>query len=74
VSIVTAVVPDLYTDSVAVLLPNVNISALGEKASFSTRIISSHSRTSIGGTSLVKGVIQKNTSSSINCTATAVVF
>ena len=74
VTLVKKAIPDLYTDTITVLLPDVNVVKLGAKVKFNTQLISSRARTSIAGTKLVDGVIQKNIIYPISCTATAVIF
>lgn len=74
VTLTKKTIPDLYTDTVSVLLPDVNAAKLGAKVKFSTQLISSRAHTSKGGIQLVNGVIQKNTVYPVSCTATAVIF
>jgi hypothetical protein len=74
VTLTKKTIPDLYTDTITVLLPDINVAKLGAKVTFNAQLISSRARTSIAGTQLVNGVIQKNIVYPINCTATAVVF
>ncbi|MFZ2726385.1 MAG: hypothetical protein WAX77_09055 [Methylococcaceae bacterium] len=66
--------PDLYTDSLTVLLPDVNVNALGESVSFKSQLLVTRTATSIGGPALVNGVIQSNSAKTLECTATAVLF
>lgn len=73
-TLTTAVIPDLSTDTLTLLLPDVNVSGFGPKTAFTTRLFKTSTRTSIGGPRLVDGVIQNNTSMPLKCTATAAVF
>jgi len=74
VTLTTAAIPDLSTDTLTVLLPDVNVSGFGAKTDFLTRLFQTKTLTSFGGPSLVEGVIQNNRSVPVKCTATAVVF
>lgn len=74
ITITKRAVPDAYTDTLSVVLPDVNVKNLGAKVKFNAQLISTHALTSIGGSALVTGVIQKNTTYPLTCTATAVVF
>ena len=74
VSVVKEAVSDLYADRITMLFPNVNVTQLGAKVKFATKMIYSHNRTSLGGSALVNGVVEKNTFLPITCTATALVF
>lgn len=67
-------VPDLRTDTLTLVLPDVNVSEFGASEEFDTRVYGTRSLTSIGGPQLVEGVIQNNASRLVHCTATAVVF
>lgn len=69
-----ASIPDLYTDTLSFVKPDVNVNGFGESVSFFTRLYGTRSHTSIGGTRLVNGVIQDSQSRLIHCTATAAVF
>ena len=73
-TLTTDVIPDLFTDTLTLLLPDVNISGFGPKTSFATRLFKTRIHTSIGGPQLVDGVIQSNRSAPLKCTATAAVF
>jgi hypothetical protein len=73
-TIIKAAVPDLQTDFLTLLAPDVNLSGFGASTQFSTRVFATRSRTSIGGPQLVLGPIQTNTSVAVICKATAAVF
>lgn len=73
-TLTTDVIPDLFTDTLTLLLPDVNLSGFGPKRRFVTRLFKTRTRTSIGGPQLVDGVIQINKSAPLKCTATAAVF
>jgi hypothetical protein len=73
-SLTKASVPDLYTDTLTFVKPNVNVSGFGETVSFFTRLFSTRNHTSIGGPQLVEGVIQNSQSKLLHCIATAAVF
>lgn len=74
ISIIKTAQPDLYTDTLTLLLPDINVSTLGERVNFKSQLLTTHTVSSIAGSALVKGVIQSNSAKTINCTATAVVF
>lgn len=74
VSMVKSATPDLSTDYLTVLLPDVNVTTLGAETKFNSSLFITHSRTSIGGPTLVMGAIERNNTRSLACTATAVVF
>jgi hypothetical protein len=70
-TITRAAVPDLRTDTLTLLLPDVNVSDfIGAYKKFDTRIFSTRTRTSFGGTQFVEGVIQNNASRIVHCTGT----
>ena len=73
-TLVKSVTPDLQTLTVSVLLPDVNLTKLGDRVAFESQLFQTKTLTSIGGTALVNGVIQYNTTQALHCTATAVVF
>jgi hypothetical protein len=73
-TLITEAIPDAYTDTLTLLLPDVNVSGFGAKTAFVTRLFKTRTHTSIGGPQLVDGVIQSNSSVALKCTATAVVF
>jgi hypothetical protein len=73
-TITRAAIPDLQTDTLTLLLPNINLNGFEASTEFNTVIFSTRTRTSIGGPALVEGVIQKNTPRFVNCTATVAVF
>ncbi|MEQ1543431.1 hypothetical protein [Methyloglobulus sp.] len=68
-TITRAAVPDLRTDTLTLLLPDVNVSnSIGSYKSFDTRVFTTRTRTSFGGPQFVEGVIQNNTSRIVHCT------
>jgi hypothetical protein len=67
-TITHAAVPDLRTDTLTLLLPDVNVSNFGAYKKFDTRVFSTRTRTSFGGTQFVEGVIQNNASRIVHCT------
>ncbi|MEQ1546706.1 hypothetical protein [Methyloglobulus sp.] len=70
-TITRATVPDRHTDTLTLLLPDVNVSDfVGAYKKFDTRIFSTRTRTSFGGTQFVEGVIQNNASRIVHCTGT----
>lgn len=74
VGMVKTSVPDLYTNTMTVLLPDVNVTTLGESINFKSKFLITHAIDSIGGAQLVNGVIQNNSVITLECSATAVVF
>ncbi len=73
-TLTTEVIPDAFTDTLTLLLPDVNLTGFGPKATFATQLFKTRTLTSIGGPQLVDGVIQINRSAPLNCTATTAVF
>ena len=74
-TLTTDVVPDGFTDTLTLLLPDVNITGFGPTtATFATQLFKTRTLTSIGGPQLVDGAIQLNRSAPLKCTATAAVF
>ena len=73
-SLTKASVPDLYTDTLTFVKPDVNVSGFGESVDFFTRLFRTRSHTSVGGPQFVEGVIQSSQSKLIHCKATAAVF
>ena len=73
-TLTTDVIPDAFTDTLTLLLPDVNISGFGPKIMFVTHLFKTRTRTSIAGPQLVDGVIQSNSPAPLKCTATAAVF
>jgi hypothetical protein len=73
-TLVKSATPDLKTLTVSVLLPDVNVTKLGDKVTFNSQLFHTKTLTSIGGPALVNGAIQSNTAQELYCTATAVVF
>lgn len=70
----TGQIPDLHTDTLTLLLPDVNILNFGGTKSFNTRLMKTRTLTSIAGPQLVDGVIQNNRFISMKCTAELVAF
>ncbi|MEE9355144.1 MAG: hypothetical protein V3U75_06095 [Methylococcaceae bacterium] len=66
--------PDLYTDTLTFVKPDVNVNEFGESVDFIATVFSTRSHTSFGGPRLVEGVIQRSRLKLVHCTATAVVF
>jgi hypothetical protein len=66
--------PDLYSDTLTVLLPDINVSALGKQITFNSQLLITRTADSIAGPQLVNGVIQSNSAKTLICTAQAVVF
>lgn len=66
-------VPDSHSDSLTLLAPDVNVSALPNKlpVEFMTLFFSTRTFTTIGGPSLVPGVIQESSSQPLACKASA---
>jgi hypothetical protein len=74
VTLTTEQVPDAYTDTLTLMAPDVNVSGFGATTKFQTRLFKTRTFTSIGGPSLVNGVIQDNRSVLMQCEATALAF
>lgn len=72
VSVTLEVVPDAWTKTLTILLPQVNV-ATGA-VTFTTQAITTTSRTSIGGPMLVAGALESWTYASMSGSASAVVF
>jgi hypothetical protein len=73
-TLTTETIPDLQTDTLTLLLPDVNVSNFGDTAKFATLLFKTRTLSSIGGPTLVEGVIQNNKAIPLKCTATAAVF
>ncbi|MEQ1528886.1 MAG: hypothetical protein ABL925_06180 [Methylococcales bacterium] len=73
-TITQAAAPDLSTDTLTLLLPDVNVIDFGASEKFDTRVFTTRTQTSIGGPQLVDGVVQNNASRLVHCTGTAAVF
>jgi hypothetical protein len=73
-TITRAAIPDLQTDTLTLLLPDINLNGFGASINFNTVVFSTRTRTSIGGPALVEGVVQRNNPRFVNCTATVAVF
>jgi hypothetical protein len=74
ISMVKTSVPDLYTDTMTLLLPDVYVTGLGDHINFKTKFLITRAADSIGGPQFISGVIQTNRVVTLNCSATAVVF
>jgi hypothetical protein len=73
-TLTTERIPDLHTDTLTLLLPDVNILNFGGTKSFTTRLMSTRTLSSLAGPQLVDGVIQNNRFISMKCTAELVAF
>jgi hypothetical protein len=70
-TITRTAVPDVRTDTLTLLLPDVNVSnVIGSYKKFDTRVFTTRTQTSFGGPQLVEGVIQNNASQIVHCTGT----
>ncbi len=69
-TITRAVVPDFRSDTLTLLLPDVNVRNSGAYRKFDTRVFSTRTRTSFGGPQFLEGVIQNNASRIVHCTGT----
>jgi hypothetical protein len=69
-TITRSAVPDIRTDTLTLLIPDVNVRNSGAYKKFDTRIFSTRTRTSFGGPQFVEGVIQNNASRIVHCNGT----
>jgi uncharacterized protein YdeI (BOF family) len=74
VTVVRSLVPDSFIDTITFLAPDVNVTAKTPEVSFKTEVFFTRTRTSIGGPSLVGGVVQSSTSRALVCTASRLDF
>jgi hypothetical protein len=74
ISMVKTSVPDLYTDTMTLLLPDVYVTDFGNQTNFKTKFLITHASDSIGGPQFISGVIQTNRVTTLNCSATTVAF
>ena len=74
VTIVRKQIPDLYTDTLTLIAPDVNLKAKGARVGFTTELFSTRTNTTIAGPQQVLGLIQQSTSKRLYCAATAVDF
>ena len=74
VTVVRREVPDSFTDTITFVAPDVNVTSSTPAVSFRTELFFTRTRTSIGGPSLVVGVIQSSTRRTLVCTASHVDF
>ena len=74
VTVVRSFVPDSFTDTITFVAPDVNVTGKTPEVSFRTELFFTRTRTSIGGPSLVSGVIQSSTRRTVVCTASRLDF
>lgn len=74
VTVVRRLAPDSFTDTVTFVAPDVNVTAKTPEVSFRTELFFTRTFTSIGGPSLVNGVIQSSTRRTVVCTASHLDF
>ena len=74
VTVVRREVPDSFTDTITLVAPDVNVTASTPEVSFRTELFFTRTLTSIGGPSLVPGVIQSSTRRTLVCTASHLDF
>ena len=74
VTIAKPSLPEVFSDTLTLLAPDVNISERLGSVDFTTRLFSTRTRTSLGGPQFVEGLIQRNTSQLLLCSASAVAF
>ena len=64
-------VPNVFTETLTVILPAVNVTERRPEVTFATRFFKTHTRTPKGGPEQVKGLIQQSTSYRLVCKACA---
>lgn len=74
VTVARAIVPDSFIDTITLVTPDVNVTAKTPEVTFRTELFFTRTRTSIGGPSLVAGVIQSSTRRTVVCTASHLDF
>lgn len=74
VTVVRRTIPDLFTDTLTLLVPDVNLTANTPNVTFTTSFFATRTRTSVGGPALVEGLIQQSTSQPVVCNASGVIF
>ncbi len=71
-TLTTSVVPDAYTDTVTLLLPDVIVDgSQPQPLTFRTWLFTTRTNTSFGGPLFTTGVIQSSRSVGVSCTAKA---
>ena len=74
VTVVRSIAPDAFIDTITFLAPDVNVTAKTPEVTFRSELFFTRTRTSLGGPSLVTGVIQSSTSRALACTASHLDF
>jgi hypothetical protein len=74
VTVVRREVPDAFTDTITFVAPDVNVTSSTPEVKFSTELFFTRTFTSIGGPSLVVGVIQSSTRRTLGCVASHLKF
>ena len=74
VTIVRRELPDAFTDTITFVAPDVNVTAKTPEVKFDTELFFTRTFTSIGGPSLVTGVIQSSTRRTVGCVASYLNF
>ncbi len=64
-------VPDLYSTSIGLILPNVNTFPDGKSSNFNATYFKVTHQTSIAGDQLVRGALEKVSYTTLSCTASA---
>jgi len=74
VSIVTAQTPDLSTETLTLIVPDVNVTDAAPDIRFNTELFTTTTHTSIGGPALVTGPVQESKSKRVICRASFLEF
>ena len=74
VTVVRQQVPDLFTDTVTLLAPAVNVTDRTPSVGFVSELFLTRTRTTIGGPALVEGLVQQSSTRQLSCHASAVAF
>ncbi|WP_374087455.1 hypothetical protein [Methylomicrobium lacus] len=74
VSIVTEQTPDLSTETLTLVVPDVNVTDTAPQVRFTSELFTTTTHTSIGGPALVTGPVQESKSKKLVCKASLLNF
>lgn len=74
VSIVTELTPDLSTETLTLIVPDVNVTDTAPRVKFNSELFTTTSQTSIGGSVLVTGLVQNSKSKKLSCKASLLAY
>jgi len=74
VSIVTGQTPDLSTETLTLIVPDVNVTGTETRVRFTSELFTTTTHTSIGGPALVTGPVQESKSKKLICKASLLAY